>query len=66
MRKLVVTFNGDNFKPLAAKSKETGIIAVSDHVPNEQIDKKLTALLLKSNANALQGKCTSLTGETTF
>jgi hypothetical protein len=66
LHRLVVTFNGDDFKPLAEKSKATGIIAVSDNVPNEQIDKKLTALLLKSNANALQGKFTSLTGETTF
>ena len=66
LHRLVVTFNGDDFKPLAQKSKETGIIAVSDNVPNEQIDKKLTALLIKSNANALQGKFTSLTGETTF
>ena len=62
----MVTFNGADVKPLAEKSKETEIIAVSDHVPNEQIDKKLTALLIKSNANALQGKFTSLTGETTF
>jgi hypothetical protein len=41
-----------------------GVIAVSDNLPNEQIDKKLTALLLRSTANSLLGKFTTITGET--
>src|SRR5438876_352729 len=64
LHRLVVTFNGDDFKSLAAKSTKTGILYVSDNLSSEQIDTKLTALLLRSTPNALYGKFTTLTGET--
>ena len=63
-QRLILTFNGDDFKALAAKSRETGIVFLSDNLPNERIDSKLTALLSKSKPNALYGKFTTLTGET--
>ncbi len=62
--RLILTFNGDDFRELAAKSQETGIIFISDNLPNERIDTKLTALLSKSTPNSLSGKFTTLTGET--
>ncbi len=62
--RLIITFNGKDFKTVAANSKETGIIFVSQNLSDEQIDSKLVALLVRSSANALFGKFTALTGET--
>lgn len=63
-KRLILTFNGDDFRPLATRSADTGIIFLSNNLLNEHIDTKLTALLSKSTPNALFGKFTSLTGET--
>ena len=64
MKRLIVTFNGDDFKPFVEKSTETGIIAVSDNLSTNQIDNKLVALLVRSSPKALFGKFTTVTGET--
>ena len=64
MQRLIVTFNGDDFKPFVAKSTEAGIIAVSDNLSTSQIDNKLVALLVRSSPKALFGKFTTITGET--
>ena len=61
---LILTFNGDDFKDLAEKSKATGILFISDNLADERIDTKLTALLSKSTPNALYGKFAAVTGET--
>jgi hypothetical protein len=63
-RRLIVTFNGDDFKDLAAKSNATGIPSVSNNLSPEQIDTKLVALLIRSTSNSLYGKFTTITGET--
>ena len=62
--RLILTFNGDDFRELAKKSRETGVIFLSDNLHYEHIDTKLTALLSKSTSHALFGKFTTLTGET--
>src|SRR5947209_14202782 len=49
LHRLIVTFNGKDFKPMAANSKETGIIFVSQNLPDEHIDTKLVALLTRSS-----------------
>jgi predicted nuclease of predicted toxin-antitoxin system len=64
MQRLIVTFNGDDFKPFVPRSRETGIIFVSDNLSTNQIDAKLVALLVRSTPKALFGKFTPLTGET--
>jgi len=64
MHRLIITFNGKDFKAFAEKSTETGVIFVSQNLPNAHIDTKLTALLLKSTPKALFGKFTAITGET--
>lgn len=64
LNRLIITFNGDDFKNFAQKSKKTGIIYVSNNLTPDQIDRKLTALLLRSTPNSLYGKFTTLTGET--
>lgn len=57
-KRIIVTFNGPDFHELISKSKDTGVgvIAVSASLTNEQIDKKLSSLLLRSSDNALKGK----------
>jgi len=64
LHRIIVTFNGDDFIALARKSKNTGILSLSDNLSSEQIDTKLTALLLRNTPTSLYGKFTTLTGET--
>jgi len=64
LHRLIITFNGKDFKALSTTSQDTGIIFVSHSLSDEQIDTKLTALLIKSTPKALVGKLTTLTGET--
>lgn len=63
-KRIVVTFNIKHFKPLASVSKLTGVIGVSANLSLDQIDKKLTALLIKSTPKSLLGKLTIISGET--
>lgn len=52
-KRLIVTFNKKHFEKLAGKSKDTGIIAVSTNVSDEQIDKKITSLLSRKRKREL-------------
>ncbi len=63
-KRLVVTFNDRHFQPLALKSTNSGIIGVSSNLTTSDIDKKLTALLMKATKKALFGKFTYISGET--
>ncbi len=63
-KRILVTFNSKHFRKLAGTKTDAGIIGVSANLPSLQTDTKLTALLTRSTPNALQGKFTSLTGET--
>ena len=63
-KRLVVTYNEKDFRKLADKSEDTGIIGVSGNLSPEQIDTKLTALLLKSKPKDLYGKFAPLSGVT--
>lgn len=56
LERLIVTFNRKDFEPMVPNSTKTGIIVVSMDVPNEQIDKKITALLSRSRRGDLFGK----------
>ena len=58
--RLIVTYNVKDFKDLANRSQETGVIGVPAHLPPHQVDAKLTALLMRSNGKALVGKYTAL------
>ncbi len=64
MQRLIITFNGRDFKPLATTLPETGVIFVSRNLADEQIDTKLSGFLLRSTPKSLYGKFTTLTGET--
>jgi predicted nuclease of predicted toxin-antitoxin system len=60
LKRLIVTFNARDFKKLASRSKATGVIGRSANLAPSHVDTKLTTLLTKSTASALQGKYTSL------
>lgn len=59
-QRIVVTYNIDDFKKLARKSKDSGVIGVTQGMSPEQLDKKLNALLNRSTAKSLYNKYTSL------
>src|SRR5262249_22346966 len=63
-KRLIVTFNGDDFKKFIGQRSKTGVINVSANLRNDQIDSKVTALLTKNRPGALFGKFTDVTGET--
>jgi hypothetical protein len=60
LKRLIITYNEKDFKPLAPQSKDTGVIGVTPTTPYATVDKKLTALLTKSTEHALRGKFTVL------
>jgi hypothetical protein len=62
-RRLVVTYNVNDFKNLLVREANTGIIGVSPNLTLEQIDKKLTSLLIKATQKQLFGKFTYISGE---
>jgi len=62
--RLILTFNGEDYRELALKSRDTGIIFLSDNLTDERIDSKLNALLSKLTPNLLFGKFTTVTRET--
>lgn len=61
---ILVTFNDRHFREKTKKSKNTGIIGVSTNLSNEQIDKKLTSLLVRSGPKTLYGKFNFISGAT--
>ena len=64
LNRLIITFNGDDFKNMVEQNTQTGVINISTNLRNDRIDTKLTAPLTKSSPSALFGKFTDLTGET--
>ena len=64
LNRIIITFNGDDFRHLVGKSMQTGVINLSPHLRDEHVDTKLTAFLSKCTPNALYGKFINLTGET--
>lgn len=64
--RLLVTYNIKDFIELAQTGSKIGIIGVSPNLSLEQIDKKLTALLMKSTKKALVGKLTIISGEVLY
>lgn len=59
--RLLVVINRKHFKYFVNKKDNSGIIGVSGNITIGEIDKKLSALLLKSKEKDLYGKYTSIT-----
>lgn len=55
-KRLIVTFNKKHFEKIADNSQETGIIAASTNVSDEQIDKKIASLLSRTKKKELYGR----------
>lgn len=62
-KRLVVTFNDKDFRVFADKSRDTGVIGISANLGADEIDKKLTALLMRSGKKGLLGKFTYISTE---
>jgi len=62
--RILITFNGDDFRRFAETSQEAGVISVSPNMRNDQIDSKLTALLTRGGKAAFYGRLTNLSPET--
>ena len=65
-KRLLVIFNIKDYRKLATKSKNSGIIGISQNLTTDQVDKKLCALLDRSKEKTLYGKYTAITGETSL
>lgn len=59
-KRIIVTYNINDFKKLATKNKDCGVIGVTQGMSIEQLDKKLSALLNRSTTKSLYNKYTSL------
>ena len=62
-RRIIVTYNIKDFAPLVANDTKSGVIGISPSLQPEQVDKKLTALLMKATKKSLFGKLTTISGE---
>lgn len=58
--RIIITYNINDFKKLARKSLNTGVIGISQGISPDQLDKKLNALLSRKNPKSLYGEYTSL------
>lgn len=63
LKRIIVTYNINDFKALATKSENTGVIGVTQGLSPEQLDKKLNALLSKTPPKLLYGKYIALSGQ---
>ena len=60
LKRIIVTYNAKDFRHMAGKSQDTGVIGIGALMLYHHIDKKLTSLLTKSSSTALLGKYTPL------
>lgn len=55
-KRILITFNGDDFRKLVNKTDHIGVISVPATMPLETIDKKLNSLFVKSTEGTFKGK----------
>lgn len=58
--RVIVTYNGKDFRVLVGTKPDAGVIDAPDHLPLLQLDNKLKSLLAKHSPNSLRGKLTPL------
>lgn len=59
-KRIIVTYNIDDFKKLIKQNKETGVIGIVQGITPDQLDRKLNSLLSKRSEKSLYGKYTPL------
>ncbi len=55
-KRILITFNGDDFRKLVNNNDLIGVISVPATMPVDTIDKKLSSLFIKSKENTFRGK----------
>lgn len=61
--RLIITYNWKDFEEFVGLSNKTGVIGVSANLSIEDLDKKLTAMLMKLKKSNLFGKFNYISGE---
>ncbi len=59
-KRIIITYNIDDFKKLAKQSSDTGVIGVTQVFTPDQLDTKLNSLLSESSEKSFYRKYTSL------
>ena len=59
-KRIIITYNIEDFRKLAIQNKDTGVIGVTQGFTPEQLDTKLNSLLSRSSENSFYGKYTPL------
>lgn len=59
-KRIIITYNIDDFKQIATQSKDTGVIGISQGLTPDQLDIKLNSLFSKSSEKSFDGKYTPL------
>lgn len=59
-KRIIITYNINDFRLMAKRTKDTGIIGISQKLTPEKLDAKLNSLLSKSSEKSLYGKYTPL------
>lgn len=60
IKRIIITYNINDFRKMATRNLNTGIIGVSQNLSPDQLDKKLNAILSRKSPKSLYGKYTSL------
>lgn len=60
LKRVIITYNIEDFRKLARQNKNTGVIGVTQKLTPEQLDAKLNSLLSKSSEKSLYGRYTPL------
>lgn len=55
-KRIIVTYNTDDFRSLAMQSKDSGVIGVTQGITPDQLDKKLNSLLNKNSEKSFFGR----------
>ena len=59
-KRIIVTYNIEDFRKFARQSKDTGVIGVTQGFTPDQLDTKLNSLLSRSSENTFYEKYTPL------
>src|SRR5258706_6925751 len=55
-KRILVTFNGDDFRKLVKETDDVGVISIPATMPLEKIDRHLSSLFITSTENTFRGK----------
>lgn len=59
-KRIIITYNTRDFKKMARRSNDSGIIGVSQELTPDQLDTKLSSILSKNSGKTFYGKYTPL------